>query len=268
MLNLKDKFNSIAKPKIIPNLQFKHYDARASAEKYGAKWRAMIELFENDMLSFDPETNKIETQEQSYEWDFLARLIARGCSVKLLKEMLKGLDKPYVYELRKIYYDWARGVWKTVPKLDSLAAFVESASEDTWDDDDIDTLYELSSSIETAIEVMTGEIALYGKRSDAEYVSEEWFTHEKLDCPVCDSDLLPPKPNICEHIVFYWVLGPTDHPFFEFLSPKVQIAPDDLLATNRLPKIAQEHDLKIYALEEQDTDYPTQIILGIRQGDL
>ena len=268
MLNLKDKFNSIAKPKIIPNLQFKHYDARASAEKYGAKWRAMIELFENDMLSFDPETNKIETQEQSYEWDFLARLIARGCSVKLLKEMLKGLDKPYVYELRKIYYDWARGVWKTVPKLDSLAAFVESASEDTWDDDDIDALYELSSSIETAMEVMNDEIALYGKRSEEEYVSEEWFTREKLSCPVCDTDLLPPKPNICEHIVFYWVLGPTDHPFFEFLSPKVQIAPDDLLATNRLPKIAQEHDLKIYALEEQDTDYPTQIILGIRQGDL
>jgi hypothetical protein len=158
MLNIKDKFNSIAKPKIIPDLQFKPYDARESAEKYGAKWSAMIELFENDMLSFDPETNKIETQEQSYEWDFLARLTAPGCSVQLLKEMLKGLDKPYVYELKKIYYDWTLGVWKTIPKLDSLAAFVESASEDTWDDDDILTLYDLRDSIDSAIEVMNEEI--------------------------------------------------------------------------------------------------------------
>jgi len=263
MLNLKDKFNSIAKPKIIPDLQFKPYDARESAAQLGAKWSAMIELFENDVLSFNPETTKIETQEQSYEWDFVARLIARGCSVKLLKEMLKGLDKPYVYELRKIYYDWARGVWKTIPKLDSLAAFVESASEDTWDDDDIDALYELSSSIETAIEVMNGEIALYGKRN--EDVSEEWFTYEKLGCPVCDSDLLPPKPNICEHIVFYWVLGPTENPVFEFLSPIVQIAPDDLLDSDQWSKIAQEYDMKIYALEEQDADYPTRILLGIKK---
>ena len=266
MLNLKDKFNSIAKPKIIPDLKFTPLDPKESAKKYGAKWSAMIELFENDMLSFDPETSKIETQEQSIEWDFLARLVGRGCTIYLLKEMLKGLDKPYVYELRKIYYDWAQGTWKTIPKLDSVAAFVESASEDTWDDDDLDTLYELSSSIETTIEVMKDEIALYGKRSDQENVSEEWFTYEELNCPVCDSDLLPPKPNICEHIAFYWVLGPTDHPFFEFLSPKVQIAPDDLLDTTRLPKIAQENDMKIYALEEQGADYPTQIILGIKQG--
>lgn len=265
MLNLKDKFNTIAKPKIIPGLEISAYDPKESAERYGAKWSAIIELFENGMLSFDPETTKIETQEQSYEWDFLARLIARGCSVELLEKMLKDLDKPYVYELRKIYYDWAQGVWKTIPKLDSLAAFIESASEDTWDDDDIDTLYELSSSIETAIEVMNDEIALYGKRSDQEYVSEEWFTHEKLGCPVCDSDLLPPKPNICEHIAFYWILGPTDAPYFEFLSPKVQITPDDLLDSDRWLKIAQEHDLKIYELEEQDADYPTQIILGIRK---
>lgn len=265
-MDFKDKFNAIAKPKIVPDLKISAYDPKESAEQYGAKWSAIIELFENDMLSFDPETNKIETQEQSYEWDFLARLIARGCSVKLLKEMLKDLDKPYVYELRKIYYDWSQGVWRTIPKLDSLAAFIESASEDTWDDDDINTLYELSSSIETAIEVMNDEIALFGKRSDQEYVSEEWFTHEKLTCPVCEADLLPPKPNICEHILFYWVLGPADPPSFEFLSPTIKLAPDDLLDTTRLPKIAQENDLKIYALEEQGADYPTQIILGVKQG--
>jgi hypothetical protein len=92
-----------------------------------------------------------------------------------------------------------------------------------------------------------------------------WFTPEKLVCPECGADLLPPKPNICEHIVYYWVLGPTEHPFFEFLSPKFKIAPDDLLDSNRLVKISQEHDLKVYVFDEQDADYPTQIILGIRQ---
>ncbi|MBC8554766.1 MAG: hypothetical protein H8D23_34575 [Candidatus Brocadiales bacterium] len=263
-MDFRNKFNSIAKPKLIPNIHIKPNDPKALANQYGAGWSSMIQLYEEGILSFDPENTQIETQEQSYEWDFLARLISRGCSVKLLKEMLKGLDKPYVYELRKIYYDWARGVWKTIPRLNSLVDFIESAADDTWTDSDIDTLYELHLSVETSIEVMNDEIALFGKRSEEEYVSEEWFTHEKLGCPVCDSDLLPPKPNICEHVVFYWVLGPTENPFFEFLSPNVQLAPEDLLDSGRWSKIAQEHDLKIYALEEQDADHPTRIILGIQ----
>ena len=92
------------------------------------------------------------------------------------------------------------------------------------------------------------------------------FDPSKLVCPVCDADLLPPDPNICEHIAFYWVLGPAEDPFFEFILPEYTIAPDDLLDTKRLQKNTQENELKIYALEEQGADYPTQIILGVKQG--
>lgn len=91
------------------------------------------------------------------------------------------------------------------------------------------------------------------------------FQTSKLGCPICNADLLPPDPSICEHIAFYWVLGPTEDPFFEFLLPEHEIAPDSLLDANQLAIISKERNLQIHLLDEENADYPTQIILGIRQ---
>jgi len=167
-MDFRDKFKGVEKPQLIPELRFTPYTPRESSEKLGIKWQDVVMLYEEGYLSFDPEKTIIESEEQSLEWDFLARLIAGGCQKDQLALLLKDLEPPYAYDIRRIYFDWAFKKWRTIPRLKSLAAFVEDAIDETFDDDDIDTLYELSSSIETAIEVMNNEIALYGRRRDGE----------------------------------------------------------------------------------------------------
>lgn len=92
------------------------------------------------------------------------------------------------------------------------------------------------------------------------------FSATDLSCPICQTVLLPPDPNICEHIAFYWVLGPTEDPFFEFLLPEYEIAPDDLMDEGNLVKLSKKYDLQIHALDEENAEYPTQVILGVSQS--
>jgi hypothetical protein len=91
------------------------------------------------------------------------------------------------------------------------------------------------------------------------------FSSTELPCPICGVSLLPPTPNICEHLVFYLVHGPVDDPFFEYLHQDFSILPDDVLETGGQKRVAEKHNLAVYVLDEEDADYPTQIVLGIRQ---
>ena len=157
-MDFSEKFNSINKPELIDGLKFTPYSPRESSKNLGVKWQNVVMLYDEGFLSFDPETTLIETEAQSWEWDFLVRLLRGGCNRDQLKDMLKNLEAPYCYDIRKIYYDWALKQWRRIPRLKTLAAFVEDAISDTFDDDDINTLWDLYSSVESAIEVMQEEI--------------------------------------------------------------------------------------------------------------
>jgi hypothetical protein len=93
------------------------------------------------------------------------------------------------------------------------------------------------------------------------------FQVSKLICPVCKVDLRPPNPTICDHIAFYLVHGPADEPFFEFLHPDYELSTDKILSTGSLKRISGKYEFDVYVLDEEDANYPTQIILGLRNSD-
>jgi len=94
------------------------------------------------------------------------------------------------------------------------------------------------------------------------------FNALDLCCPICRTGLVPPEYDRCEHIALYWVHGPADEPFFEFVLPEYGVLAEDLLDSEKLQTLAEDLRLQIQVLDEQGADYPTQIILGIKQDSL
>jgi len=80
------------------------------------QWAA-AKLHDDGWLSFDPETTNSLSEQQECELRFVGSLVTGGLSPKLLPEILKGLNKPYIYEGRKIYYDWAEKRWRLIPQI-------------------------------------------------------------------------------------------------------------------------------------------------------
>ena len=133
------------KKRLLEDLIVKPLDMRRCAEQIGLKWSEAIRLYEEGFLSFNPDTTAITTDAMSVEFDFLGRLVVAGCNSKLLKILLRDLEKPYIYELRKHYYDWVKGTWQPIPKLNSLVDFIECQIDVAFDNDDINALNLFSS---------------------------------------------------------------------------------------------------------------------------
>jgi hypothetical protein len=69
------------------------------------------------LLSFDPDLIQIDNYFLEAEFRFLGSLVAAGCDFHFLKRLLVGLDKPYQYDLNRIYYDWTSREWKDLPEV-------------------------------------------------------------------------------------------------------------------------------------------------------
>lgn len=161
------------KKRLLEDLIVKPLDMRRCAEQIGLKWSEAIRLYEEGFLSFNPDTTAITTDAMSVEFDFLGRLVVAGCNSKLLKILLRDLEKPYIYELRKHYYDWVKGTWQPIPKLNSLVDFIECQIDVAFDNDDINALYDLGYLVDASIEVMNEQMALNPAPDEEEEPIEE-----------------------------------------------------------------------------------------------
>ena len=77
--------------------------------------REMHRAFRDGYLSFDPEhVGKLDEASEA-ELRFVGSLIAAGCPRSMLKVLLRDLEKPYRYDIRRMYYDWRGGKWCMLP---------------------------------------------------------------------------------------------------------------------------------------------------------
>jgi hypothetical protein len=88
---------------------------RSVCEEMGLNWWTAVKLHEEGWLSFPPQGTARLDEQQEAELHFVGSLALRGCDSKLLPALLSGLQKPYAYDLRRLYYDWSSGQWRSLP---------------------------------------------------------------------------------------------------------------------------------------------------------
>lgn len=86
-------------------------------------------LVRDGILSFDPLGTETLGEEQHAELLFVGRLAASPLTISGLHEILKDLEKPYLYSHSDIYYDWAASTWKAYPKADCATAVLSDRLE-------------------------------------------------------------------------------------------------------------------------------------------
>lgn len=92
---------------------------RAVCEEMGLNWWTVVKLHEDGWLSFPPQGTVRLDEQQEAELRFVGSLVLRGCDRNTLPILLSGLQKPYAYDLRRLYYDWSSGQWRPLPDLHS-----------------------------------------------------------------------------------------------------------------------------------------------------
>ena len=97
--------------------QLFHCSPQQVCDELGLNWLAAVRLHESGWLSFDPSKVLEMNEGQESEFRFLGALAAAGCDDRMLAILLKSLQKPYVYNLGRIYYDMHRRAWVPVPRL-------------------------------------------------------------------------------------------------------------------------------------------------------
>jgi len=88
---------------------------RAICEQMGLNWWTAQKLHEDGWLSFYPAATPRLDEVQEAELRFVGSLVVAGCDHTMLPLLLDNLQKPYAYDLRRAYYDWASRQWRLLP---------------------------------------------------------------------------------------------------------------------------------------------------------
>jgi hypothetical protein len=132
---------------------------RAVCEQMGLNWWTALKLHEDGWLSFSPATAPRLDEAQEAELRFVGALVIAGCDQGMLPLLLGGLEKPYAYDLNRLYYDWADRCWRLLPdpRAHPEAVFAE------W----LDTLVERGDVSSLAGILELGHDALARVRAEA-----------------------------------------------------------------------------------------------------
>jgi len=99
-------------------------DLRLVAAEMQLDWHSARELWTAGFLSFDPDVTVPGDEAREAEFVFLGSLIAAGLSHAALAVMLRGLRRPFAYDISRIYFDWRARCWRLMPvHEDPEAAF-------------------------------------------------------------------------------------------------------------------------------------------------
>ena len=90
-------------------------EPRVVCNELRLNWWAAVKLHDEGWLSFAPEKTARLDEAQEAELRFVGSLVVAGCDHGMLGVMLKGLPKPYAYDLRRLFFDWLGRRWRLLP---------------------------------------------------------------------------------------------------------------------------------------------------------
>jgi hypothetical protein len=84
--------------------------------------------YKSGYLSFDPAKKTEFTEIEFQEFRFIATLFKSGISLISIDKLLEKLQKPYAYDITKIYFNWIQREWQYLPDKPEINIF-ETADE-------------------------------------------------------------------------------------------------------------------------------------------
>jgi hypothetical protein len=87
-------------------------DAQAVCLELGMILRDAQRLYDDGLMSFDPKASGSLDEMREAELVFLGTLVGAGCTRPVLRALLRGLERPYCYDIARIFYDWREGRWR------------------------------------------------------------------------------------------------------------------------------------------------------------
>ncbi len=117
----------------------------------GLNWFAAEKLYDDSLLSFDPNQVSVLTPEQRAELRFLGTLVVADCPRPFLEKLLAGLESPYCYRLDRMYFDWGAREWQILRGDEDVRLDFERWLDNLVEADELEKLERLSDSIEGAI---------------------------------------------------------------------------------------------------------------------
>lgn len=132
---------------------------RQLCQKIGLNWLAALRLRDAGWIGFDPEAVKELDLSQQAELGFIGSLVVGGCDEAMLTYLLRGLDKPYSYQIDLIFYDWKNQGWKLLPSLNDLdrERLVHEWLDQLVESEEIEELTNISDKLQEALEEFAEE---------------------------------------------------------------------------------------------------------------
>jgi len=121
------------------------YDLNEILIKHSLSIASVSQLYEDDYLSFDPSEKSELNAFEYYELDFVCSLFTSGMSLDSIKTLLLKLNKPYCYDISKVYFDFTSKNWEIIPV--PAVPEVEDLINNLIEDEDFERLKEIKDRL-------------------------------------------------------------------------------------------------------------------------
>ena len=128
-------------------------DSRAVSAELFLSWPEVRQLHSEGMLSFDPESCGALDESREAELVFLGAIVACGCSLAMLRQLLAGLRKPYCYDVAKLFFAWDTRQWQLLPGEDDPEAAFFSLLERLRERRSLEVLLSIRDWLDDALDL-------------------------------------------------------------------------------------------------------------------
>lgn len=129
------------------------YELVEILNKHSLSIATVTQLYEDDYLSFDPSEKSELNAFEYYELDFVCSLFTSGMSLDSIKTLLSKLNKPYCYDISKVYFDFNSKNWALIPVPEEPD--FEDLINNIIEDEDFDRLEEIKDRLTKILEEKT-----------------------------------------------------------------------------------------------------------------
>lgn len=125
---------------------------REVCKRIGLPWWAAVKLYEDKLISFNPEEIHALSEGQEAELCFIGALVVCDCSSDILSDLLATLESPYEYQHSRIYYDWPSKRWCELPEQEDPETIFYEWTTDLLASEDIETLEKIKEHVSTMLD--------------------------------------------------------------------------------------------------------------------
>lgn len=136
-------------------------DAKTVCLELGLTIEDARRMHQDDLISFDPVAQATLDEMHEAELTFVGALVGAGCTRPVLRALLRGLHKPYCYDISRIFYDWRQTRWRMQPGEDDPVGAFFGLLDRLHDREERDTLVAIREWVDEALDLNHDRATLF-----------------------------------------------------------------------------------------------------------